>query len=425
MYNFDMTAVYRRFLKTMQDTQRDDGDLPGVVPNTKFMPAEGEEVARPRTTDISWTGAFPQIARWLMLYAGDTRSAEEAWPALSRYMAMLASTASNTSVPDAFIWGDWCAAESRAVATPNTGPQLAAFNYVMNLDAMAQMAGALGKAADEARFAALAAEARPRLYSSYFNRSTGLFGLTPLEAQSCTAAPLVLGGVMPDGGDEALAARLAAHIRSADDSHLTYGSVGAKHVLPVLTATGHHDLAMEIATQTTFPSFGHWLAQGATTPWEDWSGFADPSHPPPPTHDHIFLAGGLGEWMYRSVAGIAPAADAFNAVRCAPAVAPGAGPDGAQAGLNTVRGYTGVSWKRETGGGFALSCTVPPGATGEVVFPAKDPASVVIVEGDQTVWKGGAFVPGTDGVSGATATKTGVAFATTSGLFAFKAASAV
>ena len=42
-------------------------------------------------------------------------------------------------------FGDWCAIESRSVCTPNTGPPAAAANYLLALEAMAAMAGALGK----------------------------------------------------------------------------------------------------------------------------------------------------------------------------------------------------------------------------------------------------------------------------------------
>ena len=60
----------------------------------------------------------------------------------------------------------------------------------------------------------------------------------------------------------------------------------------------HLETRLQVATQTTYPSFGWWLGQGATTCWENYSGKPDPSHPPTPTHNHIFLCGGLGEWLY-------------------------------------------------------------------------------------------------------------------------------
>lgn len=286
MYNFGMASVYRRFMKTFVDTQTATGDVPGAIPNTGFM-APADPVSSPRITDISWSGAFPQISRWMMLYYGDTASASENWGALTKYVDMLTSAATNNTydgIAADFIWGDWCAVESRAVATPNTGPLLAAFNYVLNLDAMAQMADVLGKAADHAKYAGLASQMRPIFFKVFYNQSSGLFGKTPLEVQSCTAAPLALGGVIPPSQEDQLLRMFVGHINQTDKGHLTFGSVGAKHLLPTLSAYDAHTVALEIATQRTFPSFGYWLQNGATTPWEDWSGVADDSHPPPPTH---------------------------------------------------------------------------------------------------------------------------------------------
>ena len=59
--------------------------------------------------------------------------------------------------------------------------------------------------------------------------------------------------------------------------------------------------------------------QGATSCWENWSGESDATHPPQPTHNHIFLCGGVGEWMYTHVAGISlPASPGFSQILLSP-----------------------------------------------------------------------------------------------------------
>ena len=74
---------------------------------------------------------------------------------------------------------------------------------------------------------------------------------------------------------------------------------------------------------------------------------ADPSHPPAPTHNHIFLCGGLGEWMHRSLGGIAPAADGYTEVAIAPRISRDLGPSAVNMSLATVRGRIESSWVRE------------------------------------------------------------------------------
>ena len=46
--------------------------------------------------------------------------------------------------------------------------------------------------------------------------------------------------------------------------HLSVGSVGAKHLLPQLSANGLHADAMKVATQTTFPSYGYWIGAASS-----------------------------------------------------------------------------------------------------------------------------------------------------------------
>lgn len=49
------------------------------------------------------------------------------------------------------------------------------------------------------------------------------------------------------------------------DMHLNTGALSTKHLLPVLTAYGYADVALALAHQTTFPSWGFWIENGATT----------------------------------------------------------------------------------------------------------------------------------------------------------------
>jgi len=44
-----------------------------------------------------------------------------------------------------------------------------------------------------------------------------------------------------------------------------------------------------------FPSYGHWLEQGATVTWENWNGRSSRNHP--------MFGGGLN-WFYRTLAGV-------------------------------------------------------------------------------------------------------------------------
>ena len=52
--------------------------------------------------------------------------------------------------------------------------------------------------------------------------------------------------------------------------HLSTGSLGTKYLFEALSQTGHSDVACKVLTQTSYPSYGYMLREGATTIWERW-----------------------------------------------------------------------------------------------------------------------------------------------------------
>jgi alpha-L-rhamnosidase-like protein len=62
-------------------------------------------------------------------------------------------------------------------------------------------------------------------------------------------------------------ANLGADLVARGDNVNT-GAIGTQLLLPVLTEHGLGDLAYKVATQSDYPSWGYWVAQGATSSWE-------------------------------------------------------------------------------------------------------------------------------------------------------------
>ena len=116
--------------------------------------------------------------------------------------------------------------------------------------------------------------------------------LTPLELDSIVWEPGKVGVLRSRDARRADA--------KARGDHLDTGALATKLILPVLTATGHADEAWAIATQVTFPSWGFWRANGATSLWEHWK-LASRSR------GHYFL-GTVDDWLFEDVAGLRPLA---------------------------------------------------------------------------------------------------------------------
>ncbi len=58
--------------------------------------------------------------------------------------------------------------------------------------------------------------------------------------------------------------------------HLTTGIIGVRYMFPVLSLFNRTDLALTVATQTSYPSFGYMMNnpfENATTLWEVWDAF--------------------------------------------------------------------------------------------------------------------------------------------------------
>ena len=80
----------------------------------------------------------------------------------------------------------------------------------------------------------------------------------------------------------------------ADDTHIDVGLHGTKTILNALSENGYADLAYQVALQETYPSWGWWIVNGATTLYERW-----PLNPGRGTLNHIMM----GEIMAKFCSG--------------------------------------------------------------------------------------------------------------------------
>ncbi len=91
------------------------------------------------------------------------------------------------------------------------------------------------------------------------------------------------------------------------DGKLSVGFLGISHLAPALCKAGYYDTAFALLEQTGFPGWLYSVKNGATTIWERWNSyiaetgtFGDVSMN---SFNH-YSYGAIGEWMYRTIAGI-------------------------------------------------------------------------------------------------------------------------
>ena len=414
MYNYWAPGIYSIFLSQIRDSQRTTapnlGFVTGVVPiaGVASSAVPNNVTGKSSALDISWTAAYPLVAGWIFRYYGDLDSVRDHYPSIKAYIDGNLNTAKMIGSPDAmpnfYTWGDWCAVESRATCTPGTGAIAASANFLLALQSIQTIATALGELSDAARWDAQYKRLSAAFDARFWNDAAGTWTTDSMEVQTITS--IVLGAGVGSAAHRTIAvATLAANVAKYDN-HLTVGSAGQKWLLRTLSKEGHHDVAIKVATQTTYPSWGYWISLGATTCWENWSGGYDASHPPVPTHNHIFLCGGVGEWMYEYLAGVIPTSAGYGSVDVKPMISKTIGPATMNAAVTTVRGVILSNWTRMTtmpldGASSALrsgtelvqmSVTIPSAierATIHVPLLGVDPSRVRVLLNGKTAWGSG------------------------------------
>jgi alpha-L-rhamnosidase len=405
--NFALPGAYGAWLRSMRDDQqvapRPGSAAAGVL--SVYVPRDGAGPPS-RVTDASWALAAGEVlAQVLSVYGMAEPELAAAGVTLDALLAFLAANTDPATgvMSNQALFGDWCAQFDRVAYVNATKAICATASHMLLLDTGAAVASALNKSAAAAAYAARRAGSAGPFVRAYSQQGAGSSWTDGLE-QTPAVMPLVLDFFPTPAARNATAAWLVHDIEVTRGGHWSTGSVGTRFILQQLSALGRSDLAAFLAAQDTFPSPGWWVRQGATTGWECWSGVADDTHPPPPTHNHPFLLA-HGLWVWEGLAGLTLSSGGRVAALSPPlltdlpaATAAWEGPLGQVASAWSWAGAPAASAPR-------LRLRLPPGsAAGTVVVPLPGwgAAGGEVAEGGVTFWRNGAFVPGAaPGVSSA------------------------
>jgi alpha-L-rhamnosidase len=204
--------------------------------------------------------------------------------------------------------------------------------------------------------------------------------------QTANALALKLPNVVPSNLRASVIKALVDNIVN-NDNHLTTGIIGVAALFPVLTEAGYHDLAVTVATQTTYPSFGYMFnnaVQNATTNWETFHAFINGTGGTDSLNHHMFNS--IGAWFYRYLAGIQLngfTEDLIIHPRLTTLLM------NVEAEVHTISGPIFVSWKRYTDDNtVTYDVTIPNGLHSIITFePIKPMAHCMsIEESDTLIW---------------------------------------
>jgi alpha-L-rhamnosidase len=235
------------------------------------------------------------------------------------------------------------------------------------------MAEAVGKESDARFYADLNTKIKAAFAKNYLTKDGAI------TVKSQTASVLALAFNMLTEKQQRIAADTLATQIVQNGFRMATGFLGTKEILPVLSAHGHHDLAVRLFQSREFPSWGYEVVNGATSIWERWDSYTKADgfgrHNAAMNSFSHYAFGAVCEWMFRTLAGIDNGDAGFNHIILRPSPpAPKSNPDNVpihwvKAHYDSINGRIASAW-RLANGAFTYDVTVPPNTTASVYLPA-------------------------------------------------------
>jgi len=346
LFNFDGITVYEKWLADHRDEQQPNGVLPAIIPTSGwgYHWANGPD----------WTSTIAIIPWNIYLFYGDSRPLEENYENIKRYVDHITDI-SPTGLTD---WGlgDWIPVKSKSPVEFTSS-----IYYYVDVLILAKTAKILNRESDHEKYLALSKKIKDAINAKYLDTKTGIYG-SGFQTELSAA---LFWGIVPEEFIEKVAENLAERV-IADNEHIDVGLLGTKTILNALSENGYADLAYKVASQETFPSWGWWIVNGATTLFENWKlGTRSDG-----SLNHIMF-GEIGAWYYKALGGIKPdkSKPGFKNVILQPHFVSGL--DQFEAKHNGPYGEIVSSWKRSDGK-INLTVIVPPNSTATLYLKAKE-----------------------------------------------------
>ncbi|HKO80147.1 MAG TPA: family 78 glycoside hydrolase catalytic domain, partial [Chitinophagaceae bacterium] len=281
LYNFDAISIYEKWMADHRDEQQANGILPSIIPTGGWGYEWGN--------GPDWTSAIAIIPWNIYLFYGDSKLLSDCYDNIKKYVEHI--TEISPSGLTTWGLGDWIPVKSQTPVEFTSSVY-----YFVDATILSKAAKLFGKNADHEKYSKLANTIRNAINKKYLNETTGMYGS---GFQTELSVPLQW-GIVPDHLKNKVAANLAKRVE-ADNNHIDVGLLGSKAILNALSENGYTDLAYKVASQDSFPSWGWWIKNGATTLAENWK--LDVNYDVSLNH---IMFGEIGAWYYKALGGIKP-----------------------------------------------------------------------------------------------------------------------
>lgn len=350
LLNFKVTPLLKEWLCNIRAAQREDGDLPGIIPTGGwgFDGANGP----------AWDSVCVNLPYYIYKFDADASVIKENAEMILKYFRYMLTRLDERGLAD-FGLGDWLdpfSESSEKINTPLAVTSTAMLYDIENKAAHLFSECGMANAENEVRQYAEKLRTAFRKYLIDFD--TMLVSGTHQTAQSVAIA---VG--MFDKSEITEAQKKLVEIIHRDGDINTCGMIGLRYIFHVLTDAGETELAYKIITGHTFSCYGYWLDNNATSLWE----WFIPMNKTYSSQNHHFL-GDISSWMVQCVTGICPNPDAndIKSFTIAPHFISQL--SFARGSYCFTEGKLDCKWER-MGSQIAVSLNVPAGLNGKLILP--------------------------------------------------------
>lgn len=273
LMNFDMYEAYRKWMKDLQDAQRDSGQLPAIVPCAGWGYNWG--------CGPAWDSALIQIPWKVYLVTGKKQIITENWENMKRYMKYMDCMSENDLVD--YGLGDWCHPASERMCPAKMTDT--SYYYINNV-LMGKMAVLLGQ--DDAVWKKKASQIKAAWREHFWNQ--------PQYEEYQTYWACAIYQELLEEDEKQKAADHLAELVAKRGYLIDCGILGSKYIYTALSEHGYAQVLYRMVTNPEYPSYAYQMNHGMTTLGEGYGASGGS------LNHHMFSE--VDNWFYRYLGGI-------------------------------------------------------------------------------------------------------------------------
>lgn len=388
LYNQQMTAFYKSWLKSIRVEQYENGQILGTVPQIRCY------ISQAAAGSLGWGDVILTLPWQLYTLNGDKKVLSENYEAMGKWLEAMAAAAYelpnafNVSgalkvdvsamsgrqldnqhylINSGFHFGDWIIPSVVNEQGFTDGPMSAflTMNYADTAllayisDLYANISRILGYTENAEKYEAYAKRIREAFAEEYITEDHRL----GQEMQGNYILALKY-NMVPEEIKPVFAARLNELI-AQNGYKLDTGFMSTPHILDILCDYGYEETAWKVLFQRQCPSWLYEVDHGATTLWENWDAIREDGARSECSFNH-YAFGCVGDFLYRRVLGIQNDGLAYDRIRIAPQYdVPLSEVSGS---YMSARGKIELTWGK-VGEGYYLKGSIPANTAAVVILP--------------------------------------------------------